>query len=141
MAACAAVQEAVHLRRLLDDLGFQQDQPTKIYEDNQGCIAMSNNPVMLKRTKHIDVRYHFIREKVENGDVVLKYIPTEDQLADAAFTKANGIAGYSNVPKARMATRCPAGFAAAAWRRTSPLPQGMGFRSKGTATPAPAPRG
>lgn len=82
MGTTPAVQEALVQRQLLCDLHLKQEQPTIIFEDNQGCIAMSNNPVMLKRTKHIDVRYHFIREKVENGDVVLKYIPTEDQLAD-----------------------------------------------------------
>ncbi|EWM20271.1 retrotransposon protein [Nannochloropsis gaditana] len=40
-------------------------------EDNQACIAMSNNPITHKRTKHIDVRYHFVREKVESKEVEL----------------------------------------------------------------------
>jgi hypothetical protein len=46
------------------------------------CIAMSNNPITHKRTKHIDVRYHFVREKVESKEVELVYIPTQHQLAD-----------------------------------------------------------
>ena len=87
MAACSAVQEAVHIRRLLGDLEFQQEQPTVIYEDNQGCIALSANPVLHQRTKHIDIRYHFTREKVESGEVVLQYVATEHQLADL-LTKA-----------------------------------------------------
>lgn len=87
MAACSAVQEAVYMRRLLSGLGYQGDVPTIIYEDNQGCIALSENPVLHKRTKHIDIRYHFTREKVESGEVVLEYIPTEHQLADL-LTKA-----------------------------------------------------
>jgi hypothetical protein len=82
MAASAAVQEAIYMRRLLGDIGYQQEQPTVIYEDNQGCIALSENPVEHKRTKHIDIRYHFTRERVESGDVVLEYVTTEDQLAD-----------------------------------------------------------
>ena len=82
MAACGAVQEAIHLRQLLNDLGYVQDKPTVIFEDNQGCIALTENPVFHRRTKHIDIRYHFIREKVASGEVVLKYVPNADQLAD-----------------------------------------------------------
>lgn len=82
MALCAAVQEAICLRRLLEDLGQQQESPTTIYEDNQGCIALSKNPVYHKRSKHIDIRYHFTREKVESGEITLEYVATEQQLAD-----------------------------------------------------------
>jgi hypothetical protein len=82
MAACAATQEAVYLRRLLEGLGFKQEGATLILEDNQGCIALSENPVHHQRTKHIDVRYHFVRERVESGEVKLVYVPTEHQLAD-----------------------------------------------------------
>ena len=82
MAACSAVQEAVHLRLLLKSLGYEQVGCTTIYEDNQGCIGMSKNPILRKRAKHIDIRYHFIRERVASGDVKLVYIETENQLAD-----------------------------------------------------------
>ena len=82
MAACSAAQEAIHLRRLMESLGFQQDEATTIHEDNQGCIAMSENPVQHQRTKHIDIRYHFVRERVESGDIKLTYVGTEHQLAD-----------------------------------------------------------
>ena len=61
MAACATVQEAVYLRTLLSSISVQVPGPTTIYEDNQGCIALDSNPVHHKRTKHIDVRYHFVR--------------------------------------------------------------------------------
>ena len=82
MAVSAAVQDAMYLRQLFSDLGFEQREPTTIYEDNQGCIALTENPVMHKRTKHIDIRHHFIRERVESGDIVLKYMATQHQLAD-----------------------------------------------------------
>ena len=82
MAACAAVQEAIHLRELMGDIGYKQDGATVIFEDNQGCIALSANPVFHKRTKHIDIRYHFIRERVASGEVELRYVPTAEQLAD-----------------------------------------------------------
>lgn len=82
MAASAAAQEAVHLRSLLRSLGFEQKEPTIIWDDNQGCIAMAKNPTQHKRTKHIDIRFHFVREVVARGDIKLRYIGTEDQVAD-----------------------------------------------------------
>lgn len=82
MALCSATQEAIHLRQLVKDLGHAQDEATVIFEDNAGCIALSENPVFHKRSKHIDIRYHFIRERVANNEIKVKYIPTEDQLAD-----------------------------------------------------------
>ena len=82
MAASAATQEAIHLRRLLGDLGFPQEGPTVILEDNMGCICMSENPVMHRRTKHIDIKFHFIREAIERGDVVLTFTSTSTQVAD-----------------------------------------------------------
>lgn len=54
----------------------------KIYKDNQGSIALAKNPEFHKRTKHIDIRYHFVREKVEDNQVVLEYCPTQDMLAE-----------------------------------------------------------
>ena len=56
--------------------------PTPIFEDNQGAIALAYNPVFHKRSKHIDVRYHFVRERVASGEVELLYVATEHQLAD-----------------------------------------------------------
>jgi len=57
--------------------------------DNQSAIALSRNPVFHDRSKHIDVRYHFIRECVDEGGIVLSYTETEQQLADV-LTKALG---------------------------------------------------
>ena len=82
MSACAAVQEAIYLRLLLASLGYVQDGPTVIYEDNQGCIGMSQNPILHKSTKHIDIRFHFVRERVASEEVKLIYIKTQNQLAD-----------------------------------------------------------
>jgi len=82
MALAAAVQDAIYLRQLMSDLGFEQSEPTTIYEDNQGCIALAENPVMHKRTKHIDVKHHFIREGVESKEIELEYVYTKNQLAD-----------------------------------------------------------
>lgn len=62
-----------------------QDGPTTIYCDNKSTIA--KNHVFHKRTKHIDTRYHFIRELASNKEINLQYCKSEEQLADI-FTKA-----------------------------------------------------
>ena len=82
MAAASAAQEAIHLRRLMASVGQSMSSATIMLEDNQGCIALAHNPVHHSRSKHIDLRAHFIREKVAQGVVDLKYIPTDKQLAD-----------------------------------------------------------
>lgn len=82
MALCAATQDVVYMRRLLEELGVKQKGSTIIFEDNQGCIALAENPVHHQRTKHIDVRYHFIRERVESGEIKIVYVPTSEQVAD-----------------------------------------------------------
>ena len=89
MAASSCVQDVLHIRMLLDELGFDIDAPTPIYEDNNGCIYMSKNQGKHKRAKHIDMRYHFIRDAVDAGVVILEYVKTSLQVADA-LTKSLG---------------------------------------------------
>ena len=55
--------------------------------DNQSAIAIAKNPQFHDRTKHIEVRHHFIRDKIEQGELELEYIPTGEQVADV-MTKA-----------------------------------------------------
>ena len=54
--------------------------------DNQGAMALATNPVFHQRSKHIDIRYHYIRLEVENKNVILIYVPSEENVADI-FTK------------------------------------------------------
>ena len=82
VALSAATQEAIWLRRLLTDVGESLEDPIVINEDNQGAIAMAKNPVGHARTKHIDIRYHFVREGVQNGAIILKYVATGEMIAD-----------------------------------------------------------
>jgi hypothetical protein len=58
-----------------------------VYGDNQSAIAISENGVKGERTKHVDVKYHFVTETVERGAVKLRWVPTTQQQADI-FTKA-----------------------------------------------------
>lgn len=87
MALYEGVKEACWLRYLLKSINLDIPTPTIIHEDNNGCISIANNPTDHKRTKHIDVKYHFIREKIEQKEINLIYTPTGQQLADA-FTKS-----------------------------------------------------
>ncbi|KAJ9553111.1 hypothetical protein OSB04_017156 [Centaurea solstitialis] len=80
-ASCKLDQKSTTLL----DYGFQLSK-IPIYCDNTSAIAIANNPVLHSKTKHIEIRYHFIRDHVINGDVELHFIPTEYQLADL-FTK------------------------------------------------------
>jgi len=87
VAASAASKEAIWLRRLLDGIGHPCDDETVIFVDNISAIKLVKNPEFHKRTKHIDVRYHFIREKIESRELKVEYLCTENQKADI-FTKA-----------------------------------------------------
>ena len=82
VALSTATQEAIWLRRLLADVGKPLEEPIVINEDNQGAIAMAKNPVGHARTKHIDIRYHFVREGVQDGAIILKYVATGEMIAD-----------------------------------------------------------
>ena len=89
MAITQATKEGVWIRRLLMEIGFwgSAEQATIIYSDNQGCIALGKNPVYHARTKHIDIRHHFIREKIESHEVEVNFCRTEEMVADI-LTKA-----------------------------------------------------
>ncbi len=81
--------EVVWLQKLFLDLGQSVDAPVVIYCDNISSILLANNPVYHARTKHIEVHYHFIKEKVLAKKIDLIHVSSEDQVADI-FTKALG---------------------------------------------------
>ena len=85
IALANAAQEAKFLKQLCKDMYIACDD-VLISVDNQGTINLAKNPVNHQRSKHIDIKYHFIRSEIQNGNVTLQYIPTEDNVADI-FTK------------------------------------------------------
>ena len=89
IALASAAQEAVWVRQLLTDLRSNPEEATRIYEDNQSAICLAKNPQFHGRAKHIGIKYHFIREQVENGNVELSYYRTEEMVADM-LTKGLG---------------------------------------------------
>jgi hypothetical protein len=78
--------ELYWLRMLFRELQVPLQAPTHIWCDNMGAIALASNPIYHARTKHVEVDYHFIREKVLHKDIAISYLSTHDQLADI-FTK------------------------------------------------------
>lgn len=70
------------MREILNQIGFSQCKCVEILCDNSSSIKLSKNPVMHRRTKHIDVRYHFLRDLTNEGAVKLIFCGTENQVAD-----------------------------------------------------------
>ncbi|KAH9706546.1 hypothetical protein KPL70_012251 [Citrus sinensis] len=86
VAATSSVCHAIWLINLLKELSLAQEEPTEICIDKKSAIALSKNPVFHDRSKHIDTRYHFIRECIARKEVQIKYVKSQDQAADI-FTK------------------------------------------------------
>ena len=82
IALSAAAQEALWMRQLLANLNVNFDEPVTIYEDNQSAICISKNPQFHGRSKHIDIKYHFVRDQVEKKTITVRYCPTGSMLAD-----------------------------------------------------------
>ena len=94
MAITEEVKEAIWLQGLLDDLGVGQKQVT-VFCDSYSAIHLEKNQVYHARMKHIDVRYHFVREIIEEGEVLLQKIKTDDNLADM-LTKVVTTINFNN---------------------------------------------
>ena len=86
VAASEATKETVWMRNLLQYIGLEQSAPTVLFCDNQSAIRLVRNPEFHKRTKHIDVQFHFIRENQEDGTIDVQYTQNDQKLADI-FTK------------------------------------------------------
>ncbi|KAM1489207.1 hypothetical protein ACFXTO_032488 [Malus domestica] len=86
ISASEATVQVIWLRFVLEDFGELQTETTPVHCDNTTAIAITKNPVFHQKTKHIDMRYHFIKDALQEGIIDLMYCPTEEQLADI-FTK------------------------------------------------------
>src|SRR5579862_2258849 len=86
IAAATCYTQVLWMRQMLSDLGVPTMDPTPILCDNTSAIHISKNPVQHSRTKHVAIRYHFLKDKVADGEVKLEYISTTEQVADI-FTK------------------------------------------------------
>lgn len=104
IALCSAASEGLCFIKLLED--FKIDvKPMLIHEDNQGCISILNNPANNRRVKHIDIKYNFVSECMNNNILKILYISTDMQLADlltkglkyASFVKFRNNLGVKNL--------------------------------------------
>jgi len=82
VAGCESSKEAVWIDRLLKEIRQDKTLPIPLLCDNQRAIRLARNPEFHQRTKHVQIKYHFIREQLKNGIIDLQYIGTENQLAD-----------------------------------------------------------
>ena len=83
IAFSSTVQEGVWLKRFLDHLKVtSSEEPVTIMSDSQSSIAYTKDPKFHSKTKHIDIKYHYVKDKVARGEVNLKYISTHDMIAD-----------------------------------------------------------
>ncbi len=102
VALSSAAQQGVWMRSLLKDLGHEQKTATVIAEDNQGAICLARNPIAHRKTKHIELRHHFIREKIADGTLELRFVGTNEMAADlltkalprATFERLRGKLGF-----------------------------------------------
>jgi hypothetical protein len=98
VALAAAAQEAIWLQQLMGDLLNESIRETTILEDNQSAICLAKNQSIHGRTKHIDIKYHFIRDAVEAGKIKLVYCASEDMIADM-LTKGLSIRQFEKLRK------------------------------------------
>ena len=82
ISAYLSVQEVTWVRAVLHYLELTRDKPTTLLIDNKSAIDLAHNPVHHQRSKHIDIKYHWLRDKVADGTIAMLHVPTTDQRAD-----------------------------------------------------------
>ena len=96
VAAANAANQGIWLRKILKDLGFEQTEATQVFCDSKSAIAIAKNPIQHGKTKHIKVKFHFLREDEREQEICLTYCRSEEQLADI-FTKALSKARFEDL--------------------------------------------
>ncbi|XP_062074786.1 secreted RxLR effector protein 161-like [Humulus lupulus] len=81
VAVTEAIKEAIWIKGLMEELSLLREKST-VYSDNQSCIHLCKNPVFHDRTKHVEIKYHFIRDQVTQEVVNIEKVPTEDNPID-----------------------------------------------------------
>lgn len=87
LSLTTAGQEAIWLKKLTIELEMQPDRPLLLYCDNKGSIDLSKNARFSPRTKHVNVRQHFLKDNIEKRELDVKFVPSADMVADS-LTKA-----------------------------------------------------
>ena len=82
IALVTAAKEATFIKAILEELDYLRQSNIPIYSDNNGALLLAKNPAFHARSKHINVRYHLIRQKLADNTISIHYIPTKQQVAD-----------------------------------------------------------
>ena len=98
VAAATAACQVVWLRRLLGELTSVEAHPPALMVDNQLALALTKNPILHDRSKHIDVKFHFLRDYVDGGQIVIEFVETGRQLVDV-LTKPLGRLRFTELKK------------------------------------------
>lgn len=85
MAIAEAAKEAIYLKKILNEIGIKLE--IKLYNDNQSANTLTQSSTFHNRVKHIDLRYHFVKDAIKNNEFILKHLPGDDMIADI-LTKA-----------------------------------------------------
>ncbi len=94
MAASDASKEAIYLKRILMELNAWDGGPVVLHIDNQGAQKLEENPVYHRRSKHIDIRFHHIRDLVQSREIRLEYCPTANMIADVLTKNLSKVKHY-----------------------------------------------
>lgn len=92
-ALCTVACHEVWLSRLLQDLGYSCKEPICVYEDNQSAMRIAEESKDFGRIKHVDVKFHFLRDLIKDGRIVLKFLSSVEQPADM-MTKGLPVAAF-----------------------------------------------
>jgi hypothetical protein len=87
IALSETAKEAMWLKTLFEEIGYDQKEPINILGDNNGSIAMTQNPQFHKRTKHVNIKWHWIRDQIQNNQITITKCSDPEQTADV-LTKA-----------------------------------------------------
>ena len=98
MALTEGAKEAVYVQRFLSEFGFKNLSKSTLFHDNCSAQKLAKNPIFHSRSKHIDVRHHFVRDIIENRLLEIEYVPTDQMAADVL---RKGLSG----PKHRQVLR------------------------------------
>lgn len=92
--------------RFLKEIGFEDLNDIIIYADNLGAIRLAENPVFHQRSKHIDIKYHYVQDTLRNGDLKIKHISTTDMIADVLTKELPKKKHTDCINKARILPVC-----------------------------------
>eukprot|EP00961_Rhodomonas_salina_P243296 3287693-Rhodomonas_salina.4 len=135
-AASVAGTDVTYMQRIMGDLGYKQEQPTVLWEDNMECICMSQTSVMYHKARHIDTRVYHLRELCKDGVMVLEKVASADQVADS-LTKSTPKPAFEKHRASMMGLPSVAGDSTsypAPVKAGASLPQGLTRRTSSLVT-------